>query len=153
MHEYIRWQVSCLTTHTLTTDQHWPYGYRTIYLITATTCLPRCYRKVKLNPPTQEEVLWKISKFRYMHRCSAVTLHGPQGRITWKESRCWYMRKQALASQRRLTSVMLYRCRLGATPTLCSLLCHCYCEGGEVWWHECNIHTNTEKSTSLHRFC
>lgn len=45
---------------------------------------------VRLNPPTWEEVLWKISKFLYMHHYSAVTLHAPQGRITGKESRCCY---------------------------------------------------------------
>lgn len=80
-----------------------------------------------------------------MHPARLRVFTHPGGRMIWKESRC-YREKQALASQRRLTSVMLHRCRLGTTPTLRSA----EEAAQQMQQHVRNIHTNTDLRTHLH---
>lgn len=79
--------------------------------------------------------------------CTAALLRllaPPRGKNYLDRIKMLLQRKQALASWRRLTSVMPCRCRLGATPTRCSLLWKTL----EAWV----TFTNTDKSSRWFRF-
>lgn len=74
--------------------------------------------------------------------CTAALLRllaPPPGKNYLDGIKMLLQRKQALASRRRLTSVMPCRCRLSATPTRCSLLWKTL----EAWV----TFTNTDKSS------